>query len=69
MFDDLKLDQYFETSIEYLFVGTTIRQTIPDKSIFFFITGAFHTANNTYDIYKRYYFAHSTNTYDDTYRY
>ena len=49
----------------------SVFETLPatDRTWFFIFTGAFHTANNTYDIYKRYYFAHSTNTYDDTYRY
>ena len=58
------------TTHEFMLVGTIMRRSLIIPSMFFLTTGAFHTANNTFDVYKRVYINNASDaTFGDNYRY
>jgi len=58
------------TTHEFMLVGSIMRRDLTKGTMFFFTTGAFHTANNTFDVYKRVYLNNvSDPLFGDNYRY
>lgn len=55
MFDDNKLNTQ-NTSYEFILSGSIVWNVIPAwPTMFFFLTGAFHTSNNTFDVFRKVY--------------
>lgn len=70
MFEDNKLNTQ-STSYEYMLTGSIMQaEGILRPTKYFLITGAFHTSNNTFDVFKKVYFNKtSDSTFGDNYRY